>query len=103
MGTDYLKGWSSGKGGPWKERVASYKDIGSGSRWIVQENKFSFSFVPPPEELVLKEERGEENCLYLWPIQISHAFRSGAQMLMQEAWMEAIGWIWEKKITIRFS
>ena len=61
--------------------------------WIVKEDKFSFSFVPPPEELVLTKRNVLKKTASIYdPLGFLTPFVVRAKMLMQEAWMEAIGW-----------
>ena len=60
--------------------------------WIVQEDKFSFSFIPPPEELVLTKRNVLKKTASIYdPFGFLTPFIVRAKMLMQEAWMEAIG------------
>ena len=61
--------------------------------WIVQEDMFSFSFVPPPEELILTKRNVLKKTASIYdPFGFLTPFVVRAKMLMQEAWMEAIGW-----------
>ena len=61
--------------------------------WIVQEDKFLFSFVPPPEELLLTKTNVLKKTASIYdPFGFLTPFVVRAKMLMQEAWMEAIGW-----------
>ena len=65
----------------------------SGVVWIVQEEKFSFSFVPAPEKLVLTQRNMLKKTASVYdPFEFLTSFVARAKMLMQEAWMEAIGW-----------
>ena len=60
---------------------------------IVQEDKFSFSFVPPPEELVLTKRNALKTTASIYdPFGFLTPFVERAKTLMQEAWMKAIGW-----------
>ena len=60
---------------------------------IVQEDKFSFSFVPPPEELVLTKRNVLKTTASINdPFGFLTPFVERAKTLMQEAWMKAIGW-----------
>ena len=61
--------------------------------WIVQEDKFSFSFVPPPDELVLTKRNVLKKTASIYdPFGFLTPFVVRAKMLMQEAWIEALGW-----------
>ena len=61
--------------------------------WIVQEEKFSYSFVPPPEELLLTKKNVLKKTASIYdPLGFLTPFLVLAKMLMQEAWIEAIGW-----------
>ena len=61
--------------------------------WIVQEDKFSFSFVPPLEELLLAKKNVLEKTASIYdPFRFLMPLVVRAKTLMQEAWMEAIGW-----------
>ena len=61
--------------------------------WIVQEDKFSFSFVPPPDELVLTKRNLLKKTASIYdPFGFLTPFVVRAKMLMQEAWIEALGW-----------
>ena len=61
--------------------------------WIVQEDKFSFSLVPPPEELVSTKRNVLKKTASIYdPFGFLTPFVVRAKMLIQEAWMEAIGW-----------
>ena len=61
--------------------------------WIVQEDKSSFSFVPPPEELLLTKRNVLKKTASIYDLfGFLTPFVVRAKMLMQEAWMEAIGW-----------
>ena len=61
--------------------------------WIVQEDKFSFSFVPPPDELVLTKRNMLKKTASIYdPFGFLMPFVVQAKMLMQEAWIEALGW-----------
>ena len=60
---------------------------------IVQEDKFSFSFVPPPDELVLTKRNVLKKTASIYdPFGFLTPFVVRAKILMQEAWMEALGW-----------
>ena len=60
---------------------------------IVQEDKFSFSFVPPPDELVLTKRNVLKKTASIYdPFGFLTPFVVRAKMLMQEAWIEALGW-----------
>ena len=61
--------------------------------WIVQEDKFSFSFVPPSDELVLTKRNVLKKTASIYdPFGFLTPFVVRAKILMQEAWMEAFGW-----------
>ena len=61
--------------------------------WIVQEDKFSFSFVPPPDELVLTKRNVLKKTASIYdPFGFLTPFIVRVKILMQEAWMEALGW-----------
>ena len=63
-----------------------------GAAWIVQD-KFSFSFVPPPEELVLTKRNVLKKTASIYDLfGFLTPFVVRVKMLMQEVWMEAIGW-----------
>ena len=60
--------------------------------WIVQD-KFSFSFVPPSDELVLTKRNMLKKTASIYdPFGFLTPFVVRAKILMQEAWMEAFGW-----------
>ena len=64
-----------------------------GVAWIAQEDKFSFSFVPPPEELVITKRNVLKKTASIYdPFGFLTPFVVRAKMLMQEAWMDAFGW-----------
>jgi len=64
-----------------------------GVMWIVQEEKFSFSFVPPQDELVLtKRNVLKKTASFYDTFGFLMPFIVRAKILMQEAWMEALGW-----------
>ena len=58
-----------------------------GVLWVVHKDKGSFSFVPPLEELVLTKANVLKKTAA-----VHDPFVVLAKMLMQEAWMEAMGW-----------
>ena len=61
--------------------------------WIVLEDKFSFSFVPPPAELVLTKRNVLKKTASIYdPFRFLPPFVVRTKMLMEEAWMEAFGW-----------
>ena len=61
--------------------------------WINQEDKFSFSFVPPPDELALTKRNVLKKTVSIYdPFGFLTPFVVRAKMLMQEAWVEAFGW-----------
>ena len=61
--------------------------------WIVQEHKFSFSFVPPSDELVLTKRNVVKKTASIYdPFGFLMPFVVRAKMLMQEAWLEAFRW-----------
>lgn len=61
--------------------------------WIVQEDKFSFSFVPPPDELVLTKRNVLKKTASIYdPFGFLTPFVVRATMLIQEAWIAALRW-----------
>ena len=61
--------------------------------WIVQEDKFSFSFVRPPDELVLTKRNVLKKTASIYdPFGFLTPFMVQAKILTQEAWIEALGW-----------
>ena len=69
--------------------------------WIVQEDKFSFSFVPPSDELVLTKRNVLKKTASIYgPFGFLTPFVVRAKIVMQQAWMEAFGW--DEELSDRF-
>lgn len=61
--------------------------------WIVQEDKFSFCFSPPPEKFPLTKRNVLKKTATIYdPFGFLTPYIVPAKMLMQEGWMEALGW-----------
>ncbi|XP_022787478.1 uncharacterized protein LOC111327533 [Stylophora pistillata] len=69
------------------------REFPEGVVWIVQEDKFSFFFVPRSDELVLTKRNVLKKTASIHdPFGFLTPFIVRAKMLMQGAWMEALGW-----------